>query len=192
MVAAGLDLEGAAALRGEGDYAPVGAGDDGVANEGQRQGIVGAVLAGIRQCARRLHGRGGMAPVAPLAMDGIAHDEDRPRARMAAFLSRWYGKALSRELRCSEKVAKNLIAGHWPNDLVFDALVERFGMAFLEAIAGPTLKRSLAALDAEERRLLAQLDLVRSKKRDLSPLPAPETARGAWTAAERRVGADAR
>lgn len=125
---------------------------------------------------------------------GAASQASRPRERLAAFLAEQYRgvplriQTLAYELGVSAKVAENLFNGHWPNDLVFEALVRRFGQALIDAIAGPVIDEEAARIRAEARKHIKALDALRARGLQVVPAGAqPEDVAAAWIAAEARA-----
>ena len=101
-------------------------------------------------------------------MDSFFHERrvdgcgsDRPRTRLARYLSARCPtpKALAREIECSPKMATNILAEHWPNDLTLANIVRRFGRDVMDAVFLPDL-------DPVEARLVANIQDLETKLAD--------------------------
>lgn len=97
---------------------------------------------------------------------------ERPRERLALFLRAQYrgahaAKALARDIGARPKAAENAMAGHWPNDLHFAAIVRRFGRDVWQAVFEPEIAPVLARLKEEERRLDDELQAARARRRKI-------------------------
>lgn len=97
-------------------------------------------------------------------------DAARPSQRLAIYLRSQYrrdhrSKRLSSDIECTAKAAENILAGHWPNDLHFAAIVGRFGRDVLDAVFGPEIDETVSRLTAKARELEQQLQEVRALQR---------------------------
>ena len=63
--------------------------------------------------------------------------------------------------------AENILGGHWPNDLHFAKIIQRFGRDVLDAVFGPDIDATLARLTAEARDLEQQLQDIQAKARQV-------------------------
>ncbi len=103
-------------------------------------------------------------------MAPFVHDRspaERPRDRLARFLSPYTPQTLAREIGTTKKAAQNILAGHWPGDLTFAGIVQRFGQDVLDAVFAPEISPVLARLKEEERALNAALEATRGRLRQM-------------------------
>lgn len=94
----------------------------------------------------------------------------RPRERLRNFLEeRYRGRpgALAHDVAISPKVAENLLAGHWPGDMTFAAILRCFGRDLVAAVFDPEIEPVLARLNEEERRLERALEEARQRRRQV-------------------------
>lgn len=94
---------------------------------------------------------------------------ERPRDRLRAYLRGelsgvHQAKQLATIIDGTPKAAENILAGHWPNDLHFAAIVRRFGRDLLDAVFGPDIDETLARLKQEERQLAKAHHAIRSRR----------------------------
>lgn len=106
-------------------------------------------------------------------------DGDDLRLRLSRFLRGQYdgdhAKRLAADIDCHPETAKNVLNQHWPNARTWKGIVRRFGSDVLEAVFTPDIDTTLARLRAEERRLEEQLELARSRRRQVQG-PSPGLA----------------
>jgi hypothetical protein len=117
-------------------------------------------------------------------MAGFGHE--RPRDRLRAYLTSLYGhggdnrdKRLARELSAasgrdvSDRVCRNLFAGHWPGDETWAALVRRYGADLLRVVFAPDIDPVLAELQEREARLARELQAIQARRREVAGLVEP-------------------
>lgn len=137
---------------------------------------------------------------------GTESQGERPSQRLALYLRGQYRrdhriKRLSGDLKCTQKTAENILAGHWPSDLHFAAIVRRFGRDVLDAVFGQDIDATVARLTEEARQLEQQLQDIRARAAqaqgyrpqpdlfDETPAPlAPRSARDLIGASKRNQG----
>jgi hypothetical protein len=104
----------------------------------------------------------------------------RPRDRLSAFLASIYGhggenrnKRLARDLRVSDRQARNLFAGHWPGDETWAAIVRQFGADVLRVVFAPEIEPVLAELHEREARLARELQAIQARRREVGGTAEP-------------------
>ena len=105
-------------------------------------------------------------------MGPVDHQSPRPSERLAMYLRSRYrqehrAKRLAKDIECLPKTAANILAGHWPSDLHFSAIVRHFGRDVLDAVFGQDIDATLARLTAEARALEEQLQDINARTRRL-------------------------
>lgn len=101
---------------------------------------------------------------------------DRPRDRLQGYLNDQLDgpnkvKRLAAIADCTPKTAANILAGHWPSDLHFSAIVRQFGRDLLNAVFEPDIDATLARLRAEEAKLDQAFQAARSHRLQVEGCP---------------------
>ena len=116
---------------------------------------------------------------------GLDRGSDRPRSRLRRYLAARCAtpKQLAREIQCSAKTAENILAEHWPSDLVLANIIRRFGRDVWEVVFLPDL-------DPVEAQVLAEIQVLERKlaeqKAHLRAVAGAATAEAIGASRERR------